>query len=165
MIHKLDMTDDHRVEELLRLQTVAYRLEARLIGFDEIPPLADTLETLKGSQDVFYGYVNAEDELVGAIAVEEESPGELTLTRMMVRPDHFRQGIASELIQYVFAKYPNFRSYIVSTGTQNQPAMNLYTGFGFVPFKSEYIAPGVELTTMRRTGRSGGWFSDSDGRL
>ena len=163
MIHKLDMTDDRRVEELLRLQTMAYRLEAKLIGFDEIPPLGDTIDTLKHSRDVFYGYLTETEELVGAIAVEEEAPGELTLTRMMVRPDYFRRGIASRLIEYVFAKYPDFSAYIVSTGTRNEPAMNLYTGFQFVPFKNEYIAPGVELTTMRRRGRLGAWETDSDG--
>ncbi len=161
-IHKFDMSDDSRVEELLRLQTVAYRLEARLIGFDEIPPLADTAETLKRSSDVFYGYSAPNGELVGAIAVEEEKPGELTLTRMMVRPDFFRQGIASRLIEYVFARYPDFSAYIVSTGTRNEPAMNLYTRFGFVPFKSETIAPGVELTTLRRGGKLGNRAADPD---
>lgn len=151
MIDKLNMEDDARVEALFQLQKIAYRLEAKLIGFNEIPPLADTIQTLKHSSDVFYGYVTADGELVGAIAVEEEFPGELTLTRMMVHPDFFRQGIATQLIKHIFAHYPGFQAYIVSTGTMNEPAMRLYQNFGFVPFKKEYVAPGVELTTMRCT--------------
>ncbi|MEJ8306075.1 GNAT family N-acetyltransferase [Saccharibacillus sacchari] len=150
MIDKLNMEDHSLVEALFRLQTTAYRLEAKRIGFDEIPPLADTLDTLKHSSDTFYGYTTEAGELAGAIAVEEEYPGELTLTRMMVHPDFFRQGIATRLIQYIFTRYPDFKTYIVSTGSMNEPAMRLYQGFGFVPFRKEYVAPGVELTTMRR---------------
>ncbi|GGO07611.1 GNAT family N-acetyltransferase [Saccharibacillus kuerlensis] len=155
MIGKLDTQDELKMEELLRLQTTAYRLEAKLIGFDEIPPLADTVDTLKRSRDVFYGYTVQSGKLVGAVAVEEERPGELTLTRMMVHPDFFRQGIASRLIEYVFANYPEFPIYIVSTGLKNEPARRLYERFGFVPFKSEYIAPGVELMTMKRERKTG----------
>ncbi|NGZ77896.1 GNAT family N-acetyltransferase [Saccharibacillus alkalitolerans] len=150
MIDRVDMEDDLLVHRLLQLQTTAYRLEAKLIGFDEIPPLADTFETLKRSSDTFYGYTAKSGELAGAVAVEEEMPGELTLTRMMVHPDFFRQGIASRLIEYVFAHYPDFSVYIVSTGSRNRPAMRLYEKFGFVPFKRENIAPGIELATMRR---------------
>lgn len=150
MIDRLDMEDDFLIEALFRLQTTAYRLEAKLIGFEEIPPLADTLESLKRSSDIFYGYRTEQGELVGAIAVEEEFPGELTLTRMMVDPKFFRQGIATRLIEHIFARYPDFKAYIVSTGSMNEPAMRLYRGFGFIPFKKEYVAPGVELTTMRR---------------
>ncbi|WP_172257350.1 GNAT family N-acetyltransferase [Saccharibacillus deserti] len=150
MIERIDMQDDRKAEELLRLQKTAYRLEAKLIGFDEIPPLADTLDTLKRSSDIFYGYTADSGELAGAIAVEEETPGILTLTRMMVSPVFFRQGIASRLIEHIFAVYPGFKTYLVSTGSRNEPAMRLYAGFGFIPFKSEAIAPGVELTTMKR---------------
>ncbi|MCQ4088741.1 GNAT family N-acetyltransferase [Saccharibacillus sp. JS10] len=150
MIDKLDMSNESLVEELFQLQQIAYRLEAQLIGFEEIPPLADTIATLKRSSDIFYGYTSEEGRLIGAIAVEEEFPGELTLTRMMVHPDFFRQGIATRLIAYIFLHYPNFKTYKVSTGTTNEPAMRLYQNFGFVPFRKEYVAPGVELTTLRR---------------
>lgn len=149
-IERTDMQDEQGVEELLRLQTTAYRLEAKLIGFDEIPPLADTVETLKRSNDTFYSYKTESGRLVGAIAVEEERPGELTLTRMMVHPEFFRRGIASRLIEHIFAIYSNFPVYIVSTGLRNEPAIRLYKRFGFVSFKREYVAPGVELTTMKR---------------
>ncbi|MDO3412806.1 GNAT family N-acetyltransferase [Saccharibacillus sp. CPCC 101409] len=155
MIGRIDMTNDLKVEELLKLQTTAYRLEAKLIGFDEIPPLADTADSLKRCGDTFYGYTAESGELAGAVAVEEERPGELTLTRMMVEPRFFRRGIARELIRYIFAHYPEFRRYIVSTGTRNEPAMRLYTGCGFVPFKTEQIAPGIELTTLKRDKENG----------
>ncbi len=148
-IQKIDMRDERRVEELLSLQTTAYRLEAKLIGFDEIPPLADTLETLRQSSDTFYGYLTGSGLLAGAVAVEEERPDELTLTRMMVHPDFFRRGIATRLIEHVFALYPDYSAYIVSTGSSNEPAMRLYRRFGFAPFRRESIAPGVELSTMR----------------
>lgn len=44
---------------------------------------------LSHSKEDFYGCFDEEEELMGAIAIEEESPGKLTITRMMVGPDFF----------------------------------------------------------------------------
>lgn len=151
-ILKLNLRDDGIINELWSLQHKAYRLEAELIGFSEIPPLMETREMLKRSTEVFYGCVDEDYELMGAIAVEEESPGQLTITRMMVGPDYFRRGIASSLLEYVFDHYSGMKQYIVSTGKLNKPAVSLYSKHGFVPAGLEEVAPGVELIEFYRRG-------------
>lgn len=88
-INKLNLQDESTVNELWSLQHKAYRLEAELIGFREIPPLMETREMLSRSKEGFYGCFDKDEELMGAVAVEEESPGKLTITRMMVGPDFF----------------------------------------------------------------------------
>lgn len=90
-IIKLNLQDDSTVNELWSLQHKAYRLEAELIGFREIPPLMETREMLSRSKEDFYGCFDEDEELMGAIAIEEESPGKLTITRMMVGPDFFAE--------------------------------------------------------------------------
>ncbi len=149
-IQALALDDMETVSQLWRLQHVAYRLEAEIIGFQEIPPLMDTIETLQNCGETFYGCIDADGELLGAVAVAKEEEDTLTITRMMVHPDHFRQGIAATLMFHVFEQYPHVPRYIVSTGTLNQPAVNLYTKFGFNPVETVQIAPGVELTTFHK---------------
>lgn len=148
-IQSLSLSDLETLGQLWRLQHVAYRLEAEIIGFQEIPPLMDTMETLRDCGEHFYG-VHDDGELIGAVAVAEEEENTLTITRMMVHPDHFRKGIAASLMTYMLEQHADLPRYIVSTGTLNQPAVKLYTKFGFNPVEVTQIAPGVELTTFHK---------------
>ncbi|MBW4083790.1 N-acetyltransferase [Paenibacillus sp. S150] len=152
-IYRLDLQDGDILSELWSLQHKAYRLEAEIIGFHEIPPLLETRDMLSRSAETFYGSFDDSGELTGAVAVQEEAPGKLTVTRMMVNPDFFRQGVAGKLLEYIFEQYPDMEQYIVSTGKLNVPAVALYTKHGFVPAGFEEVAPGVELIEFHRSGR------------
>lgn len=152
-IIKLNLQDDSTVDELWSIQHKAYRLEAELIGFREIPPLMETRDMLRHSCEDFYGCFDDNGDLMGAVATEEESPGKLTITRMMVSPDFFRKGVAGNLLEYVFKLYDRMEQFIVSTGKLNVPAVSLYTKYGFVAIGSEEVAPGVELIEFHRSGK------------
>lgn len=153
-IVKLNLKDDDTLDSLWSLQHKAYRLEAERIGFNAIPPLLETRDMLRGCGEDFYGCLDEEGEIVGAVATEEEDQDSLTITRMMVSPDHFRQGIAGRLLEHVFHLYPSKARFIVSTGKKNDPAVSLYLKHGFVPVSSAEVAPGVELIEFNRTGNS-----------
>ncbi|WP_340025777.1 GNAT family N-acetyltransferase [Paenibacillus sp. FSL K6-1096] len=152
-IVKLNLQDEFTLDDLWSLQHKAYRLEAEMIGFHDIPPLQETREMLSRVKEEFYGCVDDAEELLGAVAVMEESPGKLTVTRMMVSPDHFRQGVAGRLLEYIFDRYAQMEQFIVSTGKLNLPAVKLYNKHGFIPVQSEEVAPGVELLEFHRAGR------------
>ncbi|WP_438349132.1 GNAT family N-acetyltransferase [Paenibacillus sp. FA6] len=150
MIMRLSLDYEDTVHQIWRLQQVAYRLEAERIGFHEIPPLLDTIETLSDCGEIFFGEVDEDGELLGALAISSESSGTMTITRMMVYPAHFRKGIASRLIQNVLDLHAEIPLFIVSTGTRNIPAFTLYLKYGFIPFDTYEVAPGIELTTFHR---------------
>lgn len=145
MITVLPLADSGIVQQIWSLQHVAYPIEAELIGFSQIPPLMDTFDSIRNSGETFYGYLDDEGELVGAIAVEP-AEDQVTISRMMVHPDHFRKGIARALIQHVLDTYKETPLFIVATGTRNTPAVALYEKFGFVRDHAYEVAPGVELT-------------------
>ncbi|WP_410512331.1 GNAT family N-acetyltransferase [Paenibacillus sp. BR2-3] len=149
-IIKLNLLDDSTIDELWSLQHKAYRLEAELIGFHDIPPLMETRDMLRRSVEIFYGCLSEDGELLGAVATAEESPGKLTITRMMIDPEHFRKGIAGRLLNYVFDRYNRMEQFIVSTGKLNHPAVSLYTKYGFIAAGIEEVAPGVELVEFHR---------------
>ncbi|WP_379163006.1 GNAT family N-acetyltransferase [Paenibacillus sp. sgz5001063] len=152
-IIKLDLQDGDTLSEVWSLQHKAYRLEAEIIGFHEIPPLLETRDMLSRSEELFYGRFDDYGDLMGAVAVLEESPGKLTVTRMMVNPDFFRLGVAGNLLEYIFDLYRGMEQFIVSTGKLNIPAVTLYTKYDFVPVAVEEVAPGVELIEFHRNGR------------
>lgn len=148
MILNISLQDRDLMLEVWILQQMAYRLEADLIGFHDIPPLLDTIDSLQECGETFYGYINEDMELIGAISVEQEWEDSLTISRMMVHPNHFRRGVAGQLIQHVLDQYSEMRKFIVSTGMKNTPAVMLYQKYGFEPVQTCEIAPNVELTTF-----------------
>ncbi|GGH38798.1 GNAT family N-acetyltransferase [Paenibacillus segetis] len=152
MIIPLSLHDHEVVEQVWSLQHTAYRLEALAVGLMEYPPLPDTFESLRNSTEQFYGYYAEEEgELLGAIATTSSIPSTLGITRLMVHPNYFRQGIGSALLNYVISEHSEMKTIAVTAGTLNVPAVSLYRQYGFIPCGAMMAAPGVELTRFQLT--------------
>ncbi|MCZ8517779.1 GNAT family N-acetyltransferase [Paenibacillus filicis] len=149
MIEPIDLNDMQRVLEMLSLQQKAYRIEAELIGFEEIPPLFDSPQTLRDAGETFFGAYSEEGRLIGAASCKQGAK-ELTICRMMVDPDYFRQGIGGRLLKHVEQlALPGMRLK-VSTGTNNTPAYALYIKHGYEPVQRQLVAPGITLTEFQK---------------
>ncbi|MFF2886420.1 GNAT family N-acetyltransferase [Paenibacillus sp. NPDC057967] len=130
-------------KQLLAVQLPAYRIEADLIGFWDIPPLRDTAETIMDSSEIFIGY-RIDGVLAGFISYEDEGDA-LDICRMVVHPDYFRRGIAKSLLAYVLEGEGKHKRVKVSTGAKNEPAIALYRSFGFFDAGAMEITPEVKL--------------------
>ncbi|MCR2807126.1 GNAT family N-acetyltransferase [Paenibacillus soyae] len=143
MIRGLNNREEDIAQYILDVQLPAYRVEAELIGYDDIPPLRDTVDTIRNSKETFVGYF-IEQELAGFISYESADDA-IDLCRMVVHPGYFRRGIAKRLLAYVLADAASSKKVTVSTGARNEPAKSLYRGFGFVLAKELEVAPGLSL--------------------
>ena len=72
MIKRLNLNDINTVKDLLELQVASYIKEAEIIGFYDIPPLKDTVDSLKESKEIFYGYY-VDNVLAGMISYKIRS--------------------------------------------------------------------------------------------
>lgn len=149
---------DHRLrdtaEELWSLQHASYRVEAQRIGVPDLPPLMETIGDIQASEEAFWGCADEEGELAGAVSIREErGAGACTITRLMVRPDRFRQGIGSLLLASVFAEYPFVRSWEVTAEARNLPAIALYEKCGFRCVGT--FAPREDIVMVKLRRRSG----------
>jgi GNAT superfamily N-acetyltransferase len=153
-IRQLSLQSNEQLLELLSMQVASYRVEAELIGFDDIPLLIEGIQSLRESEETFHGFfieTVEKEELAGAIAYSRDG-SVVTICRMMVHPKHFRKGIARSLLQHLLSEQTaqNASRFIVSTGSANEPAANLYKSFNFVERRVMTIAPNVTLTTYER---------------
>ena len=140
-IFRIRISDLHQASQVLILQREAYLVEAGLIGFTGIPPLQESLHQLMQSEETFVGYGNAR-YLSGFIALETAAPGEMTISRLCVSPVEFRKGIASRLLAAVFSEFPGIKTFRVTTGAANTPAVNFYSNSGFISEGSRWVANG-----------------------
>lgn len=179
MIVLLHHQNKETAEQIRDVQIPAYRVEAELIGFDGIPALHETTEQLMQSGETFYGY-RKDGKLAGVIACETaENEGhavhegheghegheslerhtgqaahanQIQITRLVVHPDCFRQGIAGKLLRFVLALHGDGTRYAVHTGAKNRPAIQLYEKYGFVLAEEREVAPDFYLAELIKEG-------------
>ncbi|RZU13908.1 acetyltransferase (GNAT) family protein [Kribbella rubisoli] len=148
MITPLDLTDHTLAERLLQIQHAAYAVEAELIGFDGIPPLQEDLAGLMQSTEHWLGGYDG-STLVGAVAYEFPADDTVEIARLIVDPAHARRGHGRALLDHLDQIEPRPVS-LVSTGSANTPAINLYKSRGYAEISRVTIAPGVQLTQFER---------------
>lgn len=148
MLIKLDVTNYDTARTMIDIQIPAYKVEAELIGYDGIPQLLDTVETIMESKEKFVGYFL--DGELAAFVSYEETEQEVEICRLVVHPYHFRKKIATILVEHVVVTIAQGRPIRVSTAALNFPAKGLYQMFGFRQVRDIEVAPGVFITELRR---------------
>lgn len=145
----LEITSEVVARRVLELQHVSYQIEAELIGVPHLPPMLETWQDLAACAETFFGAFVGEN-LVGVVSYRLEDTV-LDVHRVMVRPSFFRRGIARALVEFAMAREDGVRCVIVSTGTRNSPAVNLYLKLGFRAMDDLEVEPGLWITRFEKT--------------
>lgn len=145
---RLELSDPETLRQLWNLQRASYAVEARIIGFDGILPLHESMEQLRDCGESFLGVRDAA-RLVGAVGWTRLPDGALDICRLVVHPVAHRRGVATALLDALDWIEPAELT-VVSTGTANLPALALYRRRGFVPVGEHQVAPGVTITLLER---------------
>jgi ribosomal protein S18 acetylase RimI-like enzyme len=149
MIKQINHQDRHTAKQILDVQIPAYKIEAQIIGFDGIPQLKDTVETIETSTELFIGYIH-ENQLIAFLSYTKDENG-YQICRLVVQPDFFKQGIARKLLKYFMNEIVRpHEKVIVSTGADNVPAINLYKSEGFAFLKNIEVAPNFYISLFER---------------
>lgn len=145
MINKLDNTNDRIAKAIFIIFQRAYTIEAQLIDVLNFPPLSRTVNDIKNSETLFYGY--HENECLAAVIEVDVKNDCLDICSLTVDPNYFKKGIAHKLLESVLAITPVSQA-IVETAVANTPAINLYKKHGFVEYKRWTPSHGIEKIAM-----------------
>lgn len=119
----------HIAQEIYTLFQESYLIEANLIGVKNFPPLTRSIDNIKKSKTQFWGiYKNS---YLAAVAEIEVKNNHLDIHSFVVSPQHFRKGLANNLLGYLL-RYTECNSAVVETAYANKPAILLYKKFGFI---------------------------------
>ena len=148
MIKRLDLQDKETAEKALELQVASYKIEAQIIDFYDIPPLKDTIESLRKCDEIFYGYFI--DEVLAGIISYKVIENTLDIHRVAVHPSFFRMGIAKKMVNFIEGIEAGINKVVVCTGKKNQPAVNLYLKNGYKKTEDIEIGRNVFLTAFEK---------------
>jgi ribosomal protein S18 acetylase RimI-like enzyme len=145
MIIKLDNSSKAVAAEIYKVFQNSYKVEAKLIGVIDFPPLLRSAEHIAKSTTDFYGYIE-HDCLAGVIEVVIKDK-HLDIHSLTVDPSYFRKGVANQLMTYVTETF-DFYGAKVETAVVNLPAINLYKKYGFVEYKRWIPPHGIEKIAL-----------------
>jgi ribosomal protein S18 acetylase RimI-like enzyme len=129
MIKKLQNTDIEVSKKIHSVFQASYAVEAQILKAIDFPPLKRPIENYRESKTDFLGFIKNE-ELAGVIEINHAND-HTRIASLVIEPRFFRQGIAGQLIEFVFNAYDS-DVFIVETGLDNGPAIGLYKKFGFI---------------------------------
>ncbi|MFO0274201.1 MAG: GNAT family N-acetyltransferase [Betaproteobacteria bacterium] len=130
----------------------AYCVEAALLGVRDFAPLHRTAAHIAETDALFLG-ISPAGTLAAIAEVESSEPRHVHIGSLVVLPSHVRRGLATALIRHILdANVPN--DITVSTGTRNQPAIQLYTAHGFREHRLWTTNDGIRMVTLRRAASS-----------
>lgn len=149
-ITQLNINDRETVKRIIEIQKASYRVEAEIIGSSKIPTLYDTVTSIQQSNELFIGYYDNEEML--AILSYKFEFGILDIHRLAVLPDHFKKGIACNLLKAAVEMNAEAFKVIVATGSKNKPAINLYEKLGFKIIRSFMVEESISITQLELVG-------------
>lgn len=118
------------MEEILKLQYLAYQSEAKLFGNMDIPPLKQTLKEVydKFQKRAILKAVYDGEVIIGSVRAYQDG-GTVYIGKLMVHPKMQKKGIGTKLLLEIENEYPNQR-YELFTSTRSEKNMALYQKLG-----------------------------------
>jgi ribosomal protein S18 acetylase RimI-like enzyme len=136
--------------EILALQKLAYESEARLYEDWSIPPLVQTLESLRAEFHASRVLKAVDGErIVGSVRAREEADV-CHVGRLIVAPDLQGSGIGTRLMRSVEAEFPAARRFELFTGSRSENNIRLYERLGYSRVREQAISPAVTLVFLEK---------------
>lgn len=147
LVEVLNHNDREIAWKIRELQRAAYRVEAGLIGSDQMPPLKEEVIDIVRLDLTILGAEEGVD-LVGLLGYTRLDDA-VDIDRLAVQPTRFRQGIGGALLYALHHRESDVRRFSVSTGAANRPAIALYEAMGY-GVMSEELSSDVRLAHLER---------------
>ncbi len=131
---------DHKeLDEILRLQYLAYQSEAALFGTDDIPPLKQTLDEVIAEYEkgIILKLVTDDNVIIGSVRAREENKT-VYIGKLMVHPDHRHKGYGTRLLTEI-EKCFTCERYELFTSTRSVDNIRLYEKNGYKEYKREAL--------------------------
>lgn len=138
------------LEEILELQKKCYVQEAEIYNDFQIPPLTQTLSSIRKDFDnhLFLKAV-INDQIVGSVRGEYEN-NTLKIGRLIVHSDFQNRGIGQQLMSYLEEKDTTVKRYELFTGHKSEKNLALYQKLGYKEFDKKVINDRLSLLFLQK---------------
>jgi ribosomal protein S18 acetylase RimI-like enzyme len=119
-------------QSILEIQKLAFRSEAELHNNFNIPPLTQTIESIREDFNTYEFYkLMVNNRITGSLKIRLIENDILWIGRLIVHPDFQNRGYGKALMQYIEKKYDNVAGYELFTGQKSERNIRFYQGLGY----------------------------------
>jgi GNAT superfamily N-acetyltransferase len=137
-------------EAILALQKLAYQSEARLYNDWSLAPLTQSLESLL--EEFTHSIVlraTLGERLVGSVRARRNGDT-CCIGRLIVHPELQGQGIGSQLLRSIEAKFKDVSKFELFTGSRSEANIHLYQRHGYAITRTQTLSPTVSLVFLEK---------------
>jgi ribosomal protein S18 acetylase RimI-like enzyme len=135
---------------ILALQKLAYQSEARLYDDWNLPPLTQTLDSLRAEIDCARVLMAlAGETLVGSVRARE-ADAVCQVGRLIVSPLVQGRGVGTRLMRAIEGEFPAARCFELFTGSRSEANIRLYERLGYRRGREQVLSPAVTLVFMEK---------------
>ena len=147
---KIELATIQDVPELQELQHKAFGPQCIELGWEDAPPMTESLEHAYEdfSQCTTLKILDDEGRIIGSIR-GNVTDGSLYMGRLMVLPEYRQQGIGRLLFREIQHLLPHNRAWLC-TCKQVPAPYEFYLREGFRPYKGEIVGPGLTWVYMEK---------------
>lgn len=146
-INRADISD---LEEILKLQKIAYLQEAEIYNDFSIPPLTQDIDSLKSEwQRGIVIKAESNGELIGSVRAELVE-NVCKIGKLIVKPDFQNQGVGKKLMMEIERVFKNCSTYELFTGDKSEKNLKLYRKLGYIDYKTERIDDNLKMIYLQK---------------
>jgi len=136
--------------EILALQKTAFQSEAAIYGDDNLPPLLQTLDELRGEfERMTFIKATLNGKIIGAVR-GHAADGAASVERLVVHPYFQRRGIGRRLMDEAEKAFPDAKRFEVFTGEKSERNLKFYRQRGYQPSRTAPLTPAVNLVYLQK---------------
>lgn len=138
------------LEEILKLQYLAYQSEAKLHNSDRIPPLLQTLKDIENEYHtgLILKGVDENNKIIGSVRGSVEG-NTLYIGKLIVHPDYQRRGYGKQLLTAIEQRYPRLR-YELFTSSKSLYNLCFYEKQGYKRFEEKQPSPELIIIYLEK---------------
>lgn len=149
---QLRITDSEKADlpEILSLQKVCYRSEARLVNDYTIPPLMQDLASVEqecAEKTMLKAVING--EIIGSVRAMAQGDT-CHIGKLIVDPAHQNKGIGRTLMAAIEARFPECARFELFTGEKSTKNISLYTQLGYSEFRREEVSDTLTFVFLEK---------------
>lgn len=144
------------LDEILRIQRLAFQEQVDIYDAPEMPPMVETLEDMERDLGAcsFLKAVAPDGRIVGSVRSRRDGDT-CHVARLAVHPDWQNRGLGTRLLLAAEACHADASRYELLTGHRSDKNLHIYRKHGYRIFRRESVSDTTDLVYMEKPGRKG----------
>ena len=119
-------------EQILNLQKLAFKSEAELHNNFNIPPLLQTLESIKSDFQEFQFFKGCKNgQLIGAVKIRRLNNNWLSIGRLVIHPNYQGHGFGKQMMTFIENRFSDVAGYELFTAEKSTRNIAFYGKLGY----------------------------------